>query len=216
MDLLVQIIAAHPVVAECLASLLAGSRRSGRLVLPPVTDLKQLPGPAEPRLFVIDALSLPLELSSLTRLLRIRYPGSKFVILVGSERGADIEVLRLLHRGIDGIVVYSDDLKERLPEALQAVLDGALWAPPRILFEYHRQIRLLLNFQILPNTSLTARETQILQLVIRRLSNSEIADALGIKERTVRFHIFNIFSKLRVEDRGDLQVALERSSQEPA
>ena len=75
---------------------------------------------------------------------------------------------------------------------------------------------MLLNFQILPNASLTARETQILQLVIRRLSNQEIADALGIKERTVRFHIFNIFNNLRVENRGDLQVALERLSQEPA
>ena len=88
--------------------------------------------------------------------------------------------------------------------------------PPRILFEYQRQVKLQLNFQILPNASLTARETQILQLVIRRLSNQEIADALGIKERTVRFHVFNIFNKLRVQNRGDLQVALERLSQEPA
>ncbi len=216
MDLRVQIIAAHPLVAECLANLLAGSRRlTRRPALPPVTDLKQLPSPGEPRLFVIDALSLPLDLSSLMRLLRIRHPGSKFLVLVGPEASTEIELLRLLHRGIDGIVVCSDDWKERLPKALHAVLEGALWAPPRILFEYQRQVKLLLNFQILPSASLTARETQILQLVIRRLSNQEIADALGIKERTVRFHIFNIFNKLRVESRGDLQVALERLSQEP-
>src|SRR5207245_11304672 len=88
--------------------------------------------------------------------------------------------------------------------------------PPRILFEYQRQVKLQLNFQILPNASLTARETQILQLVIRRLSNQEIADTLGIKERTVRFYIFNIFNKLRVENRCDIQVDSETFNQTPA
>lgn len=217
MDLPIQIITAHPLVAKYLAGLLTGNRRLGKsLVLPPVSDLKQLAHPREPRLFIIDALSLPLELSALMRLLRVRNPGSKFLVLMVSEHSGEVEILRLLHRGVDGVVLHSDHLQQVLPEALRAVLEGGVWAPSRIRLEYERQIKLLLNLQTLPKVSLTGRETQVLQLMIRRLSNQEIADALRIKERTVRFHVFNIFNKLRVEDRGALHVAVERLNEAPA
>jgi len=216
-DLPIQIITAHPLVAKYLAGLLIGNRRLGKsLVLPPVSDLKQLAHPGEQRLFIIDALALPLELSALMRLLRVRNPGSKFLVLMVSESSGEVDILRLLHRGVDGVVLHSDHLQQILPEALRAVLEGGVWAPSRIRLEYERQIELVLNLQILPDVSLTGRETQILQLMIRRLSNQEIADALGIKERTVRFHVFNIFNKLRVEDRGALHVALERLNEAPA
>lgn len=217
MDLPIQIITAHPLVAKYLAGLLTGNRRLGRrAVLPPVSDLNQLAGPGEPRAFVIDALTLPLELSTLMRLLRVRNPGSKFIVLIASEPNGEMDVLRLLHRGVDGVVLHLEELQQVLPEALHTVLEGGVWAPPPIRLEYERQIKLLLNLQILPDVSLTGRETQIVQLMIRRLSNQEIADALGIKERTVRFHVFNIFGKLRVEDRSALHVALERLNEAPA
>jgi DNA-binding NarL/FixJ family response regulator len=215
-DLPVQIITAHPLVAKYLAGLLIGNRKLGKTaVLPPVFDLKHLAGPGQPHLFVVDALALPLDLSALMRLLRVRNPGSRFLVLIVSDPSGEVDVLRLLHRGVDGVVLDSDPLQQVLPEALRTVLEGGVWAPPQIRLEYERQVRLLLNLQILPDASLTGRETQILQLVIRRMSNQEIADALGIKERTVRFHVFNIFNKLRVEDRGALHIALERLTAAP-
>ncbi len=39
----------------------------------------------------------------------------------------------------------------------------------------------------------------------RRLSNKEIAEVLNIQESTVKFHLSNIFSKLQVNKRRDLQ-----------
>jgi len=48
------------------------------------------------------------------------------------------------------------------------------------------------------------------------LPNREIAGALGIAERTVRFHVANIFAKLRVSDRRRLLAALEKVRFEPA
>ncbi|HEV2495480.1 MAG TPA: LuxR C-terminal-related transcriptional regulator [Terriglobia bacterium] len=216
MDLLVQVIAAHPIAGQYLSSLLASDRKLANRLVPAVADFKQLPRSGQACLFVIDAFSLPLDLSALMRVLRVRHPGSKFLVLAYSDRGSDVEILRWLHRGIDGVVINDDDLRERLPEAALAIMDGALWAPPGILCEYERQIKLLLDLQVLPNTSLTGRETQILQLMLRRLSNKEIAGALGIRERTVRFHVFNIFHKLRVESRGGLQANLEKLSQATA
>ena len=45
------------------------------------------------------------------------------------------------------------------------------------------------------DTQLTEREIEILQLVCRNMSYSEIAEELGIKKRTVSFHISNMLVK---------------------
>jgi DNA-binding NarL/FixJ family response regulator len=50
----------------------------------------------------------------------------------------------------------------------------------------------------------TAREGEILQLLMRRLSNKDISSLLAISERTVKFHVSNILSKLQVSDRRGL------------
>jgi len=117
--------------------------------------------------------------------------------------------LRLLHTGIEGIAVLSDRLEEKLPVAARTILAGNVCCPRPVLAEYVRQTKLLLNQQLRPYLSLSARENQILQLMLRRLSNKEIAGALGIAERTVRFHVANIFAKLRVSDRRRLLAALD-------
>jgi DNA-binding NarL/FixJ family response regulator len=48
---------------------------------------------------------------------------------------------------------------------------------------------------------LSAREFEVLELVARGHKNWEIALALGIEERTVRFHVGNILDKLSVKNR---------------
>lgn len=49
---------------------------------------------------------------------------------------------------------------------------------------------------------LTAREHEVLDLVARGMSNSEITRRLVVSPKTVRNHISNIFSKLQVADRA--------------
>jgi DNA-binding NarL/FixJ family response regulator len=44
----------------------------------------------------------------------------------------------------------------------------------------------------------------VLQLLMRRLTNKEISSALGIAERTVKFHVSNILGKLQLQDRRGL------------
>ena len=56
-------------------------------------------------------------------------------------------------------------------------------------------------------TSLTSRESEILELVAEGLRNKEIAESLGITKRTVDYHIGNILSKLEVKSR--LEVILK-------
>jgi len=58
---------------------------------------------------------------------------------------------------------------------------------------------------------LTARETQVMELIARGLRNKEIAAELGIAEDTTQVHVKNILAKLGVHDRtAAMNVALRR------
>ncbi len=50
--------------------------------------------------------------------------------------------------------------------------------------------------------SLTERETEVLQMVARGLSDAQAAQALGISPRTVNAHLRSIYSKLHITSRN--------------
>ncbi|MBS7329740.1 MAG: response regulator transcription factor, partial [Lachnospiraceae bacterium] len=54
--------------------------------------------------------------------------------------------------------------------------------------------------------TLTTREIEVLKLVVVGGSNKDIADKLGISERTIKNHISNIFKKINVSDRTQAAV----------
>jgi len=58
---------------------------------------------------------------------------------------------------------------------------------------------------------LSEREMDVLRLLVKGMSNQEIADALFIAESTVKFHVNHILSKLNATDRTQaVIVALKR------
>ena len=64
--------------------------------------------------------------------------------------------------------------------------------------------------------ALTDREREVLVLVARGLSNQQIADALGISERTARTHVSNILGKLGVASRTQAALLAIREGVAPA
>ncbi|MCX7820332.1 MAG: DNA-binding response regulator [Brevinematales bacterium] len=60
------------------------------------------------------------------------------------------------------------------------------------------------NEEFFREYSLSARETEIVKCIIKFQSNNEIAKSLYISIPTVKFHIKNIYSKLKVKNRREL------------
>lgn len=60
----------------------------------------------------------------------------------------------------------------------------------------------------LQEKNLSPRECEVVQFLTRGYRNQEIAAALGIKERTVRFHVGNILQKLNAKNRTEVAYRL--------
>lgn len=58
--------------------------------------------------------------------------------------------------------------------------------------------------EVLSSLPITERELQVLELILKALSNQEIAEKLCISIHTVKNHITNIFQKMAVVDRAQL------------
>ena len=114
-----------------------------------------------------------------------------------------------LQAGADGYVL-KDIAPDELAEAVRAVARGEMQVQPqlasRLLTRFGRQGR-----GTFPYETLTAREQDVLQLLARGLRNKEIAARLYVSERTVNFHLANIYQKLNVSGRTEaLSKALEQ------
>ena len=132
----------------------------------------------------------------------IQTPGniSRVLILTTFER--DDYVFEALRAGASGFILKNAP-PEDLIEAVRVVADGnALLAPSvtrRIINEFaQRTPRHDLKDRL---SSLTEREIEVMRLIAKGKTNSEIAADLFVGETTVKTHISNLFTKLDLRDR---------------
>ena len=59
---------------------------------------------------------------------------------------------------------------------------------------------------ILIQKGLSSREAEVAELVTKGLSNKEVANQLFVTEKTVKFHLTNIYKKMNVKSRAQLIV----------
>lgn len=59
---------------------------------------------------------------------------------------------------------------------------------------------------VLIQNGLSNREAEVAELVTKGLSNKEVANQLFVTEKTVKFHLTNIYKKMNVKSRAQLIV----------
>ena len=59
---------------------------------------------------------------------------------------------------------------------------------------------------VLIQKGLSNREAEVAELVSKGLSNKEVANQLFVTEKTVKFHLVNIYKKMNVKSRAQLIV----------
>lgn len=128
-----------------------------------------------------------------------RHPDAKFVVLTTYEGDEDIH--QALEAGARSYIIKGMP-HDALVNALRRVHAGGRFLPPPVTRALASRM---------PDSELSAREHEVLLLMVGGKSNREIATKLGITEATVKCHVSVILMRLNVNDRTQAVVtALQR------
>ena len=136
-------------------------------------------------------------LSGIEAALAIRrdFPRARLIAL--STFSGEEDIRRALQAGAQSYLT-KDVLHDELLKAIRAVHAGQRYLPEPVAAALAAQ---------LPRAELSARELDVLRLIVQGLSNKQIAHALTIAEYTVKNHVKSILGKLGVEDRTQATTA---------
>jgi DNA-binding NarL/FixJ family response regulator len=127
-------------------------------------------------------------------------------VLVFTAYDSDEDVFRAIQDGARGYLLKGTPGSE-LVHAIRQVHGGQSYLSPQVAATIVQDVRSPRARRGL----LSPRERGVLRLVAAGLSNKEIAAALSISERTVKFHVTALFNKLGAENRAQaVAVAAER------
>lgn len=133
---------------------------------------------------------------------RILYASPRIGVLVLTMFETDETVFAAMRAGARGYLLKDVD-QEDVIRAVKAVSRGEAIFSPAIaerLIHYFAALRPAAADLAFPE--LTDREREILHLIAQGHNNSEIAERLLLRTKTVQNHVSNIFSKLQVADRA--------------
>ncbi|NIT13324.1 MAG: response regulator [Candidatus Dadabacteria bacterium] len=156
-------------------------------------------------IFVVEFELPGFEVSKIKNLIN---KNSSIKILVLLNKDYEDEILvKIIRAGASGYVLKGSD-STHLRKAVRGVCNNELWVERRIL---SRVVKDLINenkadTEKIDNTivELTEAESKIVKLVLQGLSNKKIADHLYLSEKTVKFHLYKTFKKLKVKNRSEL------------
>ena len=171
----------------------------------------------------VQAVSETLELGPQVVLMDMQLPGGQSMEALRQIKQLNLDTQVLMLSALDredylyetlragaGGYVLKDIAPDELAQAVRTVARGEVLVQPqlarRLLLQFGRQSR-----GGHPYEALTAREQEVLRLLARGLRNKEMAARLHVSERTINFHLANIYQKLNVSGRTEaLSKALEQ------
>jgi DNA-binding NarL/FixJ family response regulator len=177
------------------------------------TEAVALAGELKPDLVVIDLGMSDIVGAEILQRLAAASPQARALVLTASADGA--EVLEALEAGACGYI-----LKDTQPEEL---IDG-IRQTARSQVVLSREVARILVERASPNNhdleptqttndcpALTARERDVLRLIVAGADNAAIGLELSISRHTVKQHVTNIFEKLGVRTRVEAAVHAVRT-----
>ncbi|HEU4322961.1 MAG TPA: response regulator transcription factor [Roseiflexaceae bacterium] len=150
-----------------------------------------------PHVIMMDLVMPGMDGVEATRLIKQRYPQVQIIVLTSFQEGDLVE--RALRAGATGYLLKNISAFD-LVQAIRAAHAG------RTVLAQEATAALVQTMlhEAGPGFDLTEREQGVLQLLVRGLSNAQIADHLSISQATVKFHIGGIFSKMGVKSRAEV------------
>jgi DNA-binding NarL/FixJ family response regulator len=129
------------------------------------------------------------------RALKKSHPKLRFIVLTTYD--GDEDIYRALEAGAQSYLLKAMSHKD-LANAIRTVHAGLKCIPETVSKSLAERP---------PHSQLSAREMQVLELIVKGRSNREIGDALSISEATVKWHVNMILSRMNVSDRTQATVA---------
>lgn len=166
----------------------------------------------KPDLIIMD-VNMPISNGlEATRLIHREMPKTSILILTVHEE--EEKLFEAIKAGAVGYMLKNSD-SEKFLEGVRSALNGEAVLPPILARQLLEEFASLAS-RSKPSPSgdtipiLTAREKEVLELIVTGATNQEISEKLSISIYTTKSHVRNILSKLQVVSRHEaVQVALK-------
>ena len=156
-----------------------------------------------PDIVLLDLIMPGMDGVETTRQIKKISPRTQVVILTSYHE--DVHIFPALKAGAISYIL-KDMKMEKLADALQRAVRHEVTLHPLVAERVLQNIRGDDSEEPALFTELTERELDVLRLIAKGMTNSQIAENLVISENTVKGHVSNILSKLHLADRTQVAV----------
>lgn len=195
----------HPIVREGLRAVLE-TRDDFEVIAECASgdEVVRLSGSLRPDIILLD-LEMPI-LDGVETIKQLHQMPNPPRIIVFTAFDNDERIIHAIQAGADGYLLKGVP-REEIFKAIRVTMEGGSLLQPVVALKLLRHIG---NGSVsrgsetsIPMDELTERELEVLRLLAQGMPNKEIASRLVISERTAKFHVSSIMSKLGATNRTE-------------